>query len=133
MIVKNLVVTNGEYTTRGGETKRRYLTIGQLHEHEGRQYITLDAHINLAGLARKDGETRVFANLYDPLPKGQENDSASPRAENRPSRGVPRQPSAEDFDDEVPFMRPISPDGLCMPGDTGAWFGPHFSPWTLGA
>lgn len=39
---------------------------------------------------------------------------------------------AFDDDDSIPFMRPISPDGLCMPGDIGAWFGPCFSPWTLG-
>lgn len=33
------------------------------------------------------------------------NDSASPRAENRPSRGVPRQPSEDDFGDDmdIPF------------------------------
>ena len=95
MIVKNLVVTNGEYTTRDGETKRRYVTIGQLHEHEGRQYITLDAHVNLAGFTRKEGEARVFANLYDPRPSGQDGQNAAPRAEKGPSR--------EGFDDDLPF------------------------------
>lgn len=47
--------------------------------------------------------------------------------------GHPKVPPADEFfDDDIPFARPISPDGLCMPGDTGAWFGPNFSPWTLG-
>lgn len=97
MILKNIVVTNGEYQTASGETKRRYLTIGQLHEHEGRKYITLDAHINLAGLIRKDGETRVFANFYD--------------VEKRDGAPAPRaqQPAAQkgkhndDLNDDIPF------------------------------
>lgn len=96
MIVKNIVVTNGEYTTRDGETKRRYLTIGQMHEHEGRNYLTLDAHINLAGLIRKEGDTRVFANLYDPRPSGHDGQNVGPRANAGPSQ--------EPFeDDDVPF------------------------------
>jgi hypothetical protein len=102
MIVKNLVVTNGEYTTRDGETKRRYVTIGQLHEHEGRQYITLDAYVSLAGFPRKEGESRVFANLYDPQPRGQEAQSAAPRSEMAPSRGGST-PSGEFQDDDIPF------------------------------
>lgn len=47
--------------------------------------------------------------------------------------GAPKKPTADDFfDDDIPFARPISPDGLCLPSDTGSWFGPSFSPWTLG-
>jgi len=65
-ILKNLVVKNGSYTTRDGQEKHRWLTIGQLHEGQHGQYVTLDAHINLAGLPRKDGDTRVMVNLYDP-------------------------------------------------------------------
>jgi hypothetical protein len=102
MIVKNLVVTNGEYTTRDGETKRRYVTIGQLHEHDGRQYITLDAHVNLAGFPRKEGESRVFANLYDPQPRGQETQSAAPRSEMAPSRTTSA-PSDGFEDNDIPF------------------------------
>jgi hypothetical protein len=102
MIVKNLVVTNGEYTTRDGETKRRYVTIGQLHEHDGRQYITLDAHVNLAGFPRKDGESRVFASLYDPRPSGQYSQNVAPRAEKGPSRGSSA-PSDDSFYSDIPF------------------------------
>lgn len=96
MILKNIVVTNGEYQTASGETKRRYLTIGQVHEHEGRKYITLDAHINLAGLIRKDGETRVFANFYD--------------VERRDSAPAQRPAAAKNggrFDDEDPTDIPF--------------------------
>jgi len=98
VILKNIVVTNGEYTTSGGETKKRYLTIGQLHEHEGRQYITLDAHVNLAGLIRKDGETRVFANFYDVERRD------APRAESAsqaPARQ--RRPADDELNDDIPF------------------------------
>jgi hypothetical protein len=102
MILKNLVVTNGEYTTRDGETKRRYVTIGQLHEHDGRQYVTLDAHVNLAGFPRKDGESRVFANLYDPRPSGQESQNVAPRSEKGPSRGS-SDGSEVPFEDDIPF------------------------------
>ena len=67
MITKNLVVKNGSYTTKDGQTKHRYLTIGQLHAgKEGNDYITLDAHVNLAAIPRKDGDTRVMVSLYEP-------------------------------------------------------------------
>ena len=47
-ILKNLVVKNGSYTTRDGQEKHRYLTIGQLHAGQNGEYITLDAYVNLA-------------------------------------------------------------------------------------
>jgi hypothetical protein len=67
MIKKNIVVKNGSYTTKDGETKHRYLTIGQVHaSQDGGEYITLDAHINLGALPRKEGDNRVTASLYEP-------------------------------------------------------------------
>lgn len=68
-ILKNIVVTNGTYTTRDGQEKKRYVIIGQVHSGQHGDYVTLDAHVNLAGFERKDGDTRVFANLYDPKPR----------------------------------------------------------------
>jgi len=68
-ILKNIVVTNGTYTTRDGQEKKRYVIIGQVHSGQHGDYVTLDAHVNLAGFERKEGDTRVFANLYDPRPK----------------------------------------------------------------
>ena len=87
MIKKNLVVANGSYQTANGEEKTRWVTVGALHEHNGKDYITLDAHINLAGLERKEGDTRVFANLFDPKERG---------AGAGASAGQP-------FDDKIPF------------------------------
>jgi hypothetical protein len=91
MIKQNLVVKNGSYTTRDGQEKHRYLTIGQLHEHEGRLYITLDAHINLAAIPRKDGDTRVMVSLYDPKPRDGE----------APKKAAPVEDDG--FDSDLPF------------------------------
>ena len=65
MIKKKLVVTNGSYVTQGGQEKKRYKTIGHLHEGQHGHYITLDASVNLAAFPRKDDDDRVFVNLYD--------------------------------------------------------------------
>lgn len=89
-ILKNLVVKNGSYT-KNGEEKHRYLTIGQVHEGTNGSYITLDAHINLAALPRKDGDTRVMVSLYDPR-----RDDEQPQK--RPA------PTKDDFQDsDVPW------------------------------
>jgi len=94
-IKMNLVVKNGSYTTRDGQEKHRYLTIGQLHAGQNGDYITLDAHINLAALPRKDGDTRVMVSLYEP----REKEGTQPARE---TRG--RQPAARDeFDDDPPY------------------------------
>jgi hypothetical protein len=92
MIKKNLVVKNGSYSTRDGQTKHRYLTIGQLHAgNDGNDYITLDSHINLAAIPRKDGDTRVMVSLYDPKPRDGE----------APKQGAAK--AEPEFDDEIPF------------------------------
>lgn len=91
MILKNLVAANGAYTDRNGQEKKRWVKVGDLHEHDGRQYITLEATVNLAGLERKEGETRIFCNLFDPEPRG-----------GQPSRPTPRA-AAPAPDDDIPF------------------------------
>lgn len=91
-IKMNLVVKNGSYTTRDGKEKHRYLTIGQLHDGQNGEYITLDAHINLAALPRKDGDTRVMVSLYEP------------RDEQKPARETRgRQPASDVPDDDLPW------------------------------
>ena len=93
MIKKKLVVANGSYTNKAGDEKTRWVNVGALHEHEGRHYITLDRHINLAGLEHREGDNRVFANLFDPEPY-QGNGAAQPK---------PQGEVAEGFDDAIPF------------------------------
>jgi hypothetical protein len=96
MIEKKLVVANGSYTKDGAE-KTRWVTIGALHEHDGKRYITLEAHINLAGFERKEGETRVFANLFNPEPYNNK------FPEGAYAQKVPPAEGGKDFDDEIPF------------------------------
>jgi hypothetical protein len=88
-IKKKLVVSNGSYKLEDGTEKTRWLTIGALHEHGGKHYVTLDGHIALPALI-KEGDTRVFANLFDPDP---------PRGQ----RARPAQAPIKDFDDDIPF------------------------------
>lgn len=86
-ILKDIVVTNGSYKDRSGQEKKRYVKIGQLHNGEHGDYVTLDAHVNLAAFPRKAGDTRVYANLYDPKPRdGQARTESGPpgRMEDRP-------------------------------------------------
>ncbi len=92
-ILKNLVVKNGSYTTRDGQEKHRYLTIGQIHAGQNGEYITIDAHINLAALPRKDGDTRVMVSLYEPR------DAAGEKPRDAPTA---RQ-SADFVDSDVPW------------------------------
>ncbi|HCV05871.1 MAG TPA: hypothetical protein DG048_24845 [Pseudoalteromonas sp.] len=66
MIKKRLVVKNGSYTNKDGQEKTNWLVIGHEHEHsEFGTFYTLDAHINLAAIPRKEGDTRVIVNAYD--------------------------------------------------------------------
>ena len=69
MIRYEIVATTGSYTNANGEEKRRYENVGHVHQHEGRFYITLRATFNPAGLPRKEGDDRVFLNLYEPKEK----------------------------------------------------------------
>ena len=92
-ILKNLVVKNGSYTTRDGQEKHRYLTIGQLHAGQNGEYITLDAYVNLAALPRKDGDTRGMVSLYEPR------DAAGEKPRSAPTT---RQ-SADFVDSDVPW------------------------------
>lgn len=76
-ILKTLSVVASKYTTKDGQEKTRWLTVGHLHEGTKGQYITLDPTINLAAIPRKEGDDRVYVNLFDPKPKGQQVGSGS--------------------------------------------------------
>jgi hypothetical protein len=93
-ILKRLVVVTGQYTNAQGETKKRYKTVGHLHQGQHGEYITLDASVNLAAFPRKEGDDRVTVNLYD-----EESDKGTAK------RGVQQARAAikPEFDDEIPF------------------------------
>lgn len=83
MIKYEIVATTGTYTDRDGNEKRRYEQVGHVHTHDGRAYITLKATFNPAGLPRKEGDDRVFLNLFEPKEKA------------KPAEQAP--------DDDIPF------------------------------
>ena len=89
MIKKKLVVANGKYITKDGSEKTRWVNVGALHEHEGKKYITLDRHINLSGLERKEGETRIFVNFFDPEPMKNNFQKSNDFAPSQPDEEIP--------------------------------------------
>ena len=96
-IKKNIVVVQERYTARDGQERKKYLTIGELHEGQNGEYIVLYSHINLAAIPRKDGDSRVMASLYDPKPR----DGDRPQ---RPERGRPVQDAPDGMpEDDIPF------------------------------
>jgi len=98
-ILKDLAVVQETYTDRNGEQKKKWLNIGQLHEHEGREYIVLYPHINLAALPRKEGDSRLFVSMFEP--KAKEGEKPAQTASKAPAN----KPAASGFDDDsdVPF------------------------------
>lgn len=97
MILKELCVAAGQYEVNG-EPKTRWTRIGHLHETQDktRQYITLDPAYNLAAFPKKEGDDRLYVNMFDPKPKeGQQRRGApqkapaSPEAEFDPAENIP--------------------------------------------
>lgn len=96
-ILKDLAVVIDTYTDRNGAEKKKWLTIGQLHSSkEGREYITLEPHINLAAIPRKDGDSRVYVSMFEPKAKG-DAPAAAPAQSAKPA-------PAAGMDDDVPFV-----------------------------
>ena len=87
-ILRDLVVAVGKWTANDGTEKTRWRTIGQLHEGSKGKYITLDPTFNLAAVPLKEGDYRVYVNLFAPK-----------------DRSAPSQKTPGDLDpnDEIPF------------------------------
>jgi hypothetical protein len=108
-VLKELSVVQEIYTDRNGEQKKKWLNIGQLHEHEGREYIVLYPHINLAALPRKEGDSRLFVTMFDPKPRdgaqaaqSAGNDYAKAAGKDAPRKPADSQPEF-DNDSDIPF------------------------------
>lgn len=91
-ILKELTIATGKYTDQTGAEKTRWKTIGHLHDGSKGQYITLDSLVNLAAVPRKDGDDRVYVNLFDPKPKDGQRKAAKPAAS-----------APADFNDDIGF------------------------------
>lgn len=63
----DLAVKTGEYTTREGETKGKWLNIGALLESdEGNRFLLIDRWFNPAGLPNPDNRGNVMVSLFKP-------------------------------------------------------------------
>ena len=93
MMIKELVVVIDTYTDRNGNEKKKWLKVGELHQSkEGREYITLEPHINLAAIPRKEGDSRIFVSMFEP------------KAKDEPAKPAPGHDAPAAFDSEdVPF------------------------------
>ena len=93
MIVKELAVVIRTYKDNEGQDKKVWKSIGAVHEHEGRQYMTLDALVNLAAIPRREGDDRVFVSMFEPKAK-----QAMAKAAEQPKQ-------SQNFDDDsdIPF------------------------------
>lgn len=85
-IIKELSVVKTTYTNKQGEEKKVWLNVGQVHEHEGREYITLDPTINFGALPRKQGDDRLFVSMFEPKPKDQQ---AKPQGKQQDDDSLP--------------------------------------------
>lgn len=90
MIKKNLVIVADTYTDRNGNEKKKWQTIGQLHEGKHGDYITLDPLVNLGAIPRKEGDSRVYVNLFDIKDRGD-------------GGNAPRQDAPPDLNDDIPW------------------------------
>lgn len=92
-VINELCVAQRKYKDKNGQEKTVWLKIGEIHEHNGRQYGVIFPHINLAALPRKEGEDRLFFSLFEPKPK-----------EGRETKPTPTQSqAASDFESDIPF------------------------------
>ncbi len=99
-ILKELCVAQRKYTAQSGEEKTVWLKIGEIHANsQGKEYGVIYPHINLAALPRKEGEDRVFFNLFDPRPK----EGQAPKQASR--QAAPPTGGLGDFEDDIPFNR----------------------------
>ena len=98
-ILRDLVVAVGKWTANDGTEKTRWRTIGQMHEGSKGKYLTLDPTFNLAAVPLKEGDYRVYVNLFAPK------DRSAPSQKTPEDRPAPSQKTSGDLDpnDDIPF------------------------------
>ncbi len=71
MAIQKLMVKNGTYTNNQGEEKGRWIQVGVKGIKDGKEWISLDPTINLAGfdVEVRDGKKSVFVSVFDDKPK----------------------------------------------------------------
>ena len=91
----DLVAASGEYKDKSGATKKRWVQVGKMFENDRGYFISLEPHINLAGLMKND-HGQVIVSCFEPKQPGA---FGAPAA----SRPAPSQNSLPDFEDDIPF------------------------------
>ena len=65
---------DGTHVSRFVLTARQF--IGHIHDGKyGNDFITLEAHINLAAFPRKEGDSRIMVSVFDYEPKSFKGDN----------------------------------------------------------
>ena len=63
----DLCVSTRKYSDNSGQEKNAYENIGAIIEdNEGKHFMTLKAHFNPAGIARKNGSESIVVSLFTP-------------------------------------------------------------------
>ena len=103
----DVVARVGSYTDANGQEKGRFENVGAVITNQNGGFnLLLKKTFNPAGLA-EPGKESIILSLFEPEQKEQSNQQRSvvresPMANN--PRGQAR-PAADDFDDDIPFMR----------------------------
>jgi len=104
-ILKKLVVAGRKYQDKSGKEKTVWKTVGHLHQtNDGtRKYITIDPSVNFAAFTPKEGDDRIYVNLFEPEDAERKPEpaqrSAAPKAEQAAGKGS----GFDDMEDDIPF------------------------------
>ena len=104
-ILKKLVVAGRKYQDKSGKEKTVWKTVGHLHQtNDGtRKYITIDPSVNFAAFTPKEGDDRIYVNMFEP-----EDSESKPEPEQRSAapKAAPAAWKGSGFDDlesDIPF------------------------------
>ena len=86
----DVVAVTGEYTTKSGETKRKYQSCGMVIEKDGKFYLKMTSLVTVDD----KGQVVNFFNLFEPR------DALPAKVVREP---LPPSSPDPDFDSEIPF------------------------------
>jgi hypothetical protein len=105
-ILKKLVVAGRKYQDKAGKEKTVWKTVGHLHQtNDGtRKYITIDPSVNFAAFTPKDGDDRIYVNLFEPE-DSQGSQSSAPEPRSAAPKDAPAAGGSgfDDMDSDIPF------------------------------
>lgn len=93
----DLVVATGEYKDRGGNTKKKWLTVGAMFEGDNGPFIVIEPYINFGALPR-GAKGSVVVSCFEPK-DGNQQERSKPAPQGRFNASADN----SDFDDDIPF------------------------------